>query len=248
MFFNKIIFYNSSFLNYKNLFYKKNISVINYNLIPFHLEYKKKLKINKNQNLNIFEQINVSEPEHSVILANLLNPVGSHGYGYLFLKLFFETFYTELTFSEKEHWIVTAEKERYDIRIRNIDNSKIIIIENKSNNAQDQENQLYRYWFNGIYSAQYNRKRLGLGCFSKIIYLSPSDYKQPDRQTLSRPKDMDINFPETVPIEMVDIRFFNKHIVKWLDKCLNSIDSNTNVYYYLKQYFDFWGQLCFTKC
>jgi hypothetical protein len=193
-----------------------------------------------NKSINIFDQIKLSEPEHSKILSNLLNPLGTHGYKNIFLKLFLEVFCPDLDFDEKEHWIVTAEKERYDIRIKNDDNSKIIIVENKSNNAKDRPNQLYRYWFNGIFLAQYNRKLFGLNCFSKIIYLSPSDYKQPEEQSKTRPEDWDINFDERIPCELLDIKFFNTHIIDWLNKCLLDIDKNSNLYYYITQYRDYW--------
>lgn len=191
--------------------------------------------------LNILDQISVSEPEHSKILANLLNPEGTHGLNNLFLNLFLYCFVPEIIFNENENWIVTAEKERYDIRIKNINNSKIIIIENKSNNAEDKPNQLYRYWFNGIYMTQLSRKLNGLECFSKIIYLSPSDYKQPDRQSLSRPNYFNDDLPMEVPRELINISFFNDQIVKWLDLCIKHVDINTNIYYYLSQYRDFWS-------
>jgi hypothetical protein len=139
-----------------------------------------------------------------------------------------------------EYWTVTAEKERYDIRVKNQDNSKIIIIENKSNNAGDTANQLYRYWFHGIYTPQFNRNAVGLKCFAKIIYLSPSDYKQPEAQSFLRPNGMDKKLPEKIPEGMVETVFFNDQIIKWLDLCIGAVDSNSGVYYYLAQYKDFW--------
>jgi hypothetical protein len=141
---------------------------------------------------------------------------------------------------ENEYWTVTAEKEHYDIRIKNQDNGKIIIIENKSNNAQDQQNQLYRYWFHGIYTPQLNRALNGLECFARIIYLSPADYKQPEEQSFSRPDYMDKNLPEKVPRELITTEFFNDKIVKWLELCIKAVYNDMNVYHYLNQYKDFW--------
>lgn len=190
------------------------------------------------RNLNVFEQLNPSELNHSIILANLLNPKGNHLQGNLFLKSFFKTL--DLDVSSEDIWEVTAEKDRYDIRIRNIDNTKVIIIENKSNWAKDQDNQLYRYWYYGINLLQQNYKNLNKPIFSKIIYLSPSDYKPPTLQSISRPTDWDSNLPEFIPPNLIATIYFNEHIVKWLDLCLDSISKDIDTYFYIKQYRDFW--------
>lgn len=54
-------------------------------------------------------------------------------------------------FSDNENWTVTAEKGRVDILLKRTHPHSVIIIENKSNYANDQENQLYRYWHQEIY-------------------------------------------------------------------------------------------------
>jgi len=213
----------------------------NYASIHFTPVYRKLPKIVIITKLNIFKQINISEPDHSKILSNLLDPKGTHGHKDLFLKIFFQVFIPKMEIDKNKKWIVSTEKDRYDIRIKTQDNSKIIIIENKSNNAKDGTNQLYRYWFDGIYIPQFNRNLNGLECFSKIIYLSPSDYKQPEEQSISRPDYIkDKNMPEKVPLEILQIAFFNVQIIKWLDLCIEKIDNNSDVYYYLNQYRDFW--------
>jgi hypothetical protein len=236
--FKAIKFFGFAPLNFREI--KPNILVQNYASINLLPNYKKLPKLNILPQLNIFYQIKISEPDHSAILANLLSPQGTHSCNDVFLKLFFKIFVPEMEIDDNEYWTVTAEAERYDIRIKNQDNSKIIIIENKSNNAQDQQNQLYRYWFYGIYMPQFNRKTNGLKCFAKVIYLSPSDYKQPEAQSFSRPNYMDKNLPEKVPQELMKTTFFNDQITKWLNCCIETIDNNTNVYYYLTQYKDFW--------
>jgi hypothetical protein len=212
----------------------------NYASIHFFSQFESIPNLSILPQLNIFDQINISESDHSAILVNLLNPQGTHGYNDLFLKIFFKVFISEMKIDDNEKWIVTAEKERYDIRIKNQNNSKIIIIENKSNNAQDQQNQLYRYWFYGIYIPQFNRKSNRLECFAKIIYLSPSDYKQPMEQSLSRPDYIDKSMPRKIPNGLIKIAFFNDQVIQWLDLCIKLVDKNTNVYYYLIQYKDFW--------
>jgi len=220
---------------------KTKLSLSNYTLIKFSPKFYRIPKLLIEPELNVFSQIKILEKDHSKILGNLLNPKGTHGYKNLFLNNFFKIFVPDMEINDNDYWIITVEKEgRYDIRIRNRDNSKIIIIENKSGDATDGKNQLYRYWFKGLYTAQFNRKLHGLECFAKIIYLSPADYKAPDNQTQLRPSDFPADYPEKVPSELVNIAFFNNQVLAWLDLCINAVDKNTNVYYYLIQYRDFW--------
>lgn len=196
-------------------------------------------KINAPSELNFFRKIHISEPEHSRILGDLLNPYGTHHMGNVFLRLFFETLGIE--FYESDFWTVSVETERFDIRIMTKSHDKIIIIENKSNWADDQPNQLYRYWFHGIYQPQQYRKNTGLQVWSRIFYLSPNDCKQPSLQTLQRPADFSSDLPVQIPKEVEPITiFFNVHIVKWLSKCMESAKDNPELYYFIKQYFDFW--------
>jgi hypothetical protein len=211
---------------------------IRVNPIIIKLKFK---TIKITEKINIFAQLSPSEPKHSFILSNLLNPKGNHGYGNSFLNLFFKVFpITPISISPDDIWEVTAEKERFDIRIRNINNTKIIIIENKSNWANDQDNQIYRYWYNGIYSMQINFRKFGLPVYSKIFYLSPSDYKQPSEQSISRPIDYDKNLPEKIPSDIMDVVYFNDHIIRWLNLCINIVEYKSEMYYYLLQYRDFW--------
>jgi len=193
--------------------------------------------ITKHEELNIFKQIGCSETSHSKILADLLNPQGEHGQKTVFLAHFFTVFKIDADINDT--WIVSAEKERYDIRIMNQSKTKIIIIENKSNWAEDQQNQLYRYWYNGIHVPQLILKNMGYVKLSKIIYLSPNDYKSPSEQTLSRPVEWDDSLPDKVPMP-IDVFFFSVEIVKWLDLCMDSVSAHSSIYYYLKQYRDFW--------
>lgn len=119
-------------------------------------EYEKMAKLS-GENFNIFRTLNLATAEvrlHSAILAEFLNPKGSHGQDDLFLDLFVKQF--EITdFDTKK---ANAELEKYtgrinsdyteggyiDIFITN-DALECIIIENKIN-AGDQPNQLLRYY------------------------------------------------------------------------------------------------------
>ena len=192
----------------------------------------------KSDELNIFNQVAPSEPIHSKIISELLNPNGRHGFGNLFLSIFFKCL--DIAFENNNRWEVTAEKERFDIRIRNSDNTCIIIIENKSNWAEDQPNQIYRYWYYGIYLPQLRISNSGIKTNNYIYYLSPNDYKVPSENSLQRPNYFDKGLPDVVPTD-VNIIFFNNEIRIWLSECLLRINQNTNTYFYIKQYLSFWS-------
>jgi hypothetical protein len=200
-------------------------------------------KIAKPEGLNIFRQLWPEETEHSAILAELLNPKGKHGYNDTFLSLFFKIVVNDLRLSadKNESWIVTAEKDRFDVRLRNLNNSQIIIIENKSNYAEDQEHQLYRYWYNGIYYIQKNLCRLNIPVFSKILYLSPSFEKQPSEQSVSRPPNFNESETLRVPPEIIKVVYFNEEITAWLSSCIKAVDPQSEMFFYLKQYREFWS-------
>lgn len=85
----------------------------------------------------------ITETKHSRILAFLLDPKETHGQGGAFLKLFLDKLEFDITnFNEKE-WKVFVERNNIDILLQS--NSISIVIENKSNGAVNQNNQLYRY-------------------------------------------------------------------------------------------------------
>ncbi|MGB3588546.1 MAG: PD-(D/E)XK nuclease family protein [Tunicatimonas sp.] len=113
------------------------------------------------ENFNIFRLLRVETKEvqlHSTLIAELLNPQGSHGRGDLFLRMFFsvlsdsaiptETFKTQLAAVEVEKFVGPITEDafsggRIDIVITD-ECGKRILIENKID-AVDQQNQLVRY-------------------------------------------------------------------------------------------------------
>lgn len=113
----------------------------------------------RGEKYNIFQIMSMESDEvntHSAILANMLNPCGSHGCGDMFLKLFLSQvsnlndfdFPTEKAIVKVEYVIgpiTDDEGGRIDILILSKDKKKGIIIENKIN-ASDQPRQLYRYY------------------------------------------------------------------------------------------------------
>jgi hypothetical protein len=188
--------------------------------------------------INIFNQLYPYETHHSKILGELLSPRGKHKKGNLFLKLFFKNILQDIPFNDNETWVVTTEQERYDIRIRNVDNSIIIILENKSNKAGDQPNQLYRYWYNGIYRIQ-SKLKITRAKYSKILYISPSYNKQPDGQTKQPAEELPDN-KTVIPKNVIKTIYFHDEIDEWLEDCLNTVECKSDIFYYLKQYREFW--------
>ena len=100
------------------------------------------------------EYVSQKEICHSSILADLLNPLGRHGLGRSFLDAFLKEIECNETFED-----VTIQTEmpvqriltdgsghrRIDICIINNHNNDVVIIENKLNNAQEQQCQLADY-------------------------------------------------------------------------------------------------------
>jgi hypothetical protein len=186
----------------------------------------------------------IGETMHSFLIANLINPNAEHGQGNLFLKSFLKLLDIEVT--EKDNWIVTAETGRVDVLLRRHHPHTVVVIENKSNYAGDQENQLYRYWYQEIYLP--NHKRYGEKTVEEttnnknyqIIYLTPAEWKVPSDNTILRPKGYDIHLPDEIPITP-KIWLFNKQIVKWLLDASEQLDKeNHRLREYIKQYIELW--------
>jgi hypothetical protein len=170
-------------------------------------------KINEltGENFNIFKILKMESSEvrlHSAFLAELLNPIGSHGKGDLFLRLFIESVCSStLVFDtssakvdvEKHTGFITSdgsEGGRIDIIISDRFN-KHIIIENKIY-AGDQVNQLVRYY---NYSPE-----------ADIIYLS-LDGKSPNPSSYGGLK-VDEHFK---------CRSYESDILHWLEQCRKEV-------------------------
>jgi len=149
------------------------------------------------ENFNVFQTLNLQTKElsHSKILAELLNPQGSHGKGSAFLKSFLNLIeITDPAEHQKfESAMVETEKitkdGRIDIAIEG--NQATIIIENKIH-AGDQEKQLHRY-----------RQSFPN---AKIVYLTLDGHK---------PSDYSTNGNENT----YDILLSYKSIINWLEQC-----------------------------
>jgi len=133
---------------------------------------------------NLFRLLGIERSEvglHSRLLADLLDPYGSHGQGALFLQRFFQM----LGRHDREigdlagaipdtpprwEWAIGRERERIDISIRNRRLGILIFIENKID-AGEREKQLedYRKLLEGHTSYRCHR----------LIYLSPKSKGPP---------------------------------------------------------------------
>lgn len=205
----------------------------------------KKINRETSKQFNILRFFKTDENKHSELLTHLLNPHGNHGQGNLFLNLFLKRIGIE--FSENDNWIVLCNREYVDILLKRNNPHAVVIIENKSHGAVDQEHQLYRYWKKAIYD-EIKVKNLSKDFINKppdekyqIVYLTHGSWKTPDEKSLMRPDYFAKDLPEKLPMKYKHLTF-NEDIVNWLKESLNIIPkSNPRLQEYIKQYIEFWA-------
>lgn len=222
-------------------------SIIN----DFTDQYIKLKKENKMKGIlfNPLFYFNIGETLHSYLLADLLNPNSSHGQDRLFLNSFLKKI--KIKEPDKGIWNITAEKGRIDILLIRDNPHSVIIIENKSNNAVDQNSQLYRYWYEKIYlqnkHIDYSKKETYKDNY-KILYLPPNESKIPNESSLQKPDWEELkDFPyKKLPLEY-ELITFKDFICDWLKECINLIDKNEEtknnfrLKEYLNQYIELWN-------
>lgn len=187
---------------------------------------------------NVLRFFHIGETMHSFLLAKFLDMNSEHGQENLFLKLFLQKL--KIDKPDTKNWIVTAEKSRVDVLLKRFSPHSVIVIENKSNNAVDQPNQLYRYWYYQIYlkNTQIDYAKKENFKNFKVIYLIPNDWKQPSDNSLSKPLGWSNDLPNTIPIDPIKWKF-NKEIVDWLKKSLKQLPKeNYRMQEYVKQYIE----------
>lgn len=200
------------------------------------------------KNINVFTLWNrfsgLTEPIHSRILHFLLTADPMHGQGNLFLKLLLKRIGIDDD-KDSNEWIVTAEKGRVDIMLKRYHPHSIVIIENKSNWAQDQENQLYRYWFKNIhrYEEDCRPEFYDNHPEYKIVYLVPDKSKKYCDNSLERPSDLSSNLPQKLPIKPI-VLSFKEEISDWLKECMESLpEENTPLINLISQYNEYCKEL-----
>lgn len=196
-------------------------------------------------NFNVFdlleEEFNfrIYETMHSKLLKFFLDTRASHGQGNSFLIEFLQLL--GINQPDEGIWHVTAEQGKIDILLQRSEPESVIIIENKSNWANDQPNQLYRYWYNAIYSKTKNSNKEFYSENSdrfQIIYLAPNEGKKIDKQSISKPKDNIIynELPDKIPMDICT-HTFNYFVQNWLINCKDKLPpTNYRIREYITQY------------
>ena len=176
---------------------------------------------------NVFSVLGLETKEvilHSKLLAELLNPNGSHGMGSYFLSSFLEKLNEELeikfSLDELDKTTIEIEKDtngkgRIDIFIETPND--VIIIENKIY-AGDQEKQLKRY--NEFLSENFGEKT------KHILYLTLYG-TEPSEYSTGKIKD---NFWKCIS--------YDKTITEWLEQCRNNNNISDKIKIVIDQYLE----------
>jgi len=158
-------------------------------------------KLNKKQEFNIFTTLLRPSDEvklHSRFIFELLNPLGKHAFGDLFLNAFFEEL--NIIDFEKRKIEVFREYKNIDLLIQN--DNQALVIENKIW-APDQDRQLERYYT--------TMKDLGKKSI-RLFYLT-LDGKEPTSISLGnliKKKDLD---------EILYLISYQENVRNWIKKC-----------------------------
>ncbi len=191
---------------------------------PIRLEYKK-LEEKQLRYFNIFSILRREDDEvklHSRFIRELLNPKAEHKQKEKFLKEFLSILKEgkELAnfFSDDELSTISVERERDNIDILISSKDKAIIIENKIH-ADYGDNQLSGYK-NTVKKQGYKEENI------KTVYLTLDGDEVPENES-----------DETVRKETV-LLSYKKHIVRWLEACIEKVASIPRVKETLQQYLE----------
>ena len=183
----------------------------------------------KGENYNLFSILSIEryELKHSALIANLLDPKGSHGCGDAFLRAFFEIALKERAYpfegctlpdSDTEYYtgpIAGDTGGRIDILVTSSDYG--LIIENKIY-AGDQDKQLTRY-------DNYGKETFGAGGYL-LVYLTLYGYDASKESTATKSAE-----------EVGYLRLsYAEDILRWLEQCVRLADNKPLVRESLNQY------------
>ena len=169
------------------------------------------------EDFNVFEILGVErrEVKHSAMLANLLNPKGSHRQGTVFLEHFLNlellgqgdsASYGELgDFQVVAEVTTNANDGRIDIRLQK-KGYACIIIENKID-AEDGDGQLNKYYMDAKEEGFTDEQ-------IKLIYLTL--YGEP-------PSEKALDGQKPLDADRVICISYESHIIKWLEDCFKEV-------------------------
>ncbi|NOH17266.1 PD-(D/E)XK nuclease family protein [Clostridium cochlearium] len=182
--------------------------------INIYNKAKKETDVYLASDFNVFDYINPNENKLSDIIANLLDPNGTHGQKDTFLKEFLKIIDKKIDYDLMDCRIVREDPTTYiqnnqriiDITI-NFENKFEIGIENKTWD-KEQENQLQDY-------QKHLRKKYGENFC--IIYIS-GDGSEPESLSLKLKKQL-------LKENKLIILKYKSHIKNWLDECYKECKS-----------------------
>ena len=165
------------------------------------------------EDFNIFSILRIKHKEvitHTPILAELLNPHGSHHQGAAFLKLFLKICIEEQEYTNPKTFRVRSEEPteqgQFDIILQK-ENEACIVIENKIG-AKDQISQLNRYYQDAI-AKGFSANQI------KLIYLT-LDGSPPKEKSLIAVNGQGSD----LSMDRVILRSYRTHIISWLEECM----------------------------
>ena len=183
----------------------------------------------KGENYNLFSILNIEryELKHSTLIANLLDPKGSHGCGDAFLRAFFEIALKGTAYPFESSTPPNSYTEYYTGPIAGDTGGRIdiliqsscygLIIENKIY-AGDQDKQLTRY-------DNYGKETFGAGGYL-LVYLTLYGYDAGKESTATKSAE-----------EVGYLRLsYAEDILRWLEQCVRLADNKPLVRESLNQY------------
>lgn len=187
----------------------------------------------KGENYNLFSILNIEryELKHSALIANLLDPKGSHGCGDAFLRAFFEIALKECAYPFEDCTHLHSYTEYYTGPIAGDTGGRIdILVESKSKSshygliienkiyAGDQDKQLTRY-------DNYGKETFGADGYL-LVYLTLYGYDASKESTATKSAE-----------EVGYLRLsYAEDILRWLEQCVRLADNKPLVRESLNQY------------
>ncbi|MCC5840716.1 MAG: PD-(D/E)XK nuclease family protein [Opitutales bacterium] len=192
---------------------------------------------------NPLKSIPIKEPVHSRIIGDFLDPQGRHGQGSGFLQCFLE--HLGVPSREEGTWQISIETGRVDILLWRECPASMILIENRVNDAVDQPNQIFRYWYHQMH--QWKPKH----CLDaetrrsfRLIYLPADESKAPVGHSLERPADWGDEITEHPRVPLPCETFSLRTLMElWREKVMSRVPStNQRLHVFFHFYNELWDR------